>query len=74
MKDKIVKSIKACSLQDKKCDECVCNSWIKEICQEMLFKQALAIIETLTEENNSLKSQLAETTDLARQLLYHIGG
>ena len=39
-----------------------------------LFDDAINLIEELDKKNKALETTLAETTDLARELLYHIGG
>ena len=43
IKDKIKKSLQLCS--EKKCNECVYNGWIREVCQKVLMTDALKVIE-----------------------------
>ena len=40
--DKIKKSLLACS--EKKCDACIYNGWVAEICQSRLLKDAANLI------------------------------
>ena len=46
-KEKLKRSIKACSTKDKKCDECICNSWLRDTCQEVLLVRTLKLIEQI---------------------------
>ena len=40
--DKIKKSLQLCS--EKKCDECIYNRWVREVCQAHLCKDTLKIL------------------------------
>ena len=40
--DKIKKSLQLCS--EKKCNECIYNRWVKDVCQTHLCKDALKIL------------------------------
>ena len=40
--DKIKKSLLSCS--EKKCEECLYNNWVREVCQTRLLKDAAKMI------------------------------
>ena len=40
--DKIKKALQSCS--EKKCDECLYNRWVKEVCQTHLLRDAAKVI------------------------------
>lgn len=42
-KDKVKKSLKLC--RDGKCNECLYNGWIREVCQKILMDDALKVID-----------------------------
>ena len=68
-KDKIINSIKACSSRDKKCGECICNSWMRDTCQEILFKKTLKLIEHLEREDLSVREQVLKMCDEIKDIL-----
>lgn len=41
-KDKIKIALQSCS--EKKCDECIYNRWVKEVCQSHLLRDAAKLI------------------------------
>lgn len=40
--DKIKKALLSCS--ENKCDECIYNRWVKEVCQTHLLKDAAKVM------------------------------
>ncbi len=42
LKDKVKKSLQLCS--EKKCNECLYNNWVKEVCQTHLLRDAAKVI------------------------------
>ncbi len=42
-KDKVKKALELC--RDGKCNECIYNRWVKDVCQAQLCKDALKIID-----------------------------
>ena len=45
LKDKVKDSLACC--RDGRCSECKYNNWIPEMCQKVLFRDTLKVIEEL---------------------------
>ena len=43
IKNKVKKSLQLC--RDGKCNECLYNGWIREVCQKVLMDDALKVID-----------------------------
>lgn len=72
---RIIESLKICANDEiRDCDKCICNNFVFDKCQDVLMKRAIKLIEEKNEKIKSLEKTLAETTDMARELLYHMGG
>ena len=59
--DKVIKSLKACIAKDRKCEECVCNNWLFDTCQTMLFRITINTLNSLEDKNKFLKEQVNES-------------
>lgn len=53
--DKIKKSLQCCS--EKKCNECIYNRWVKDVCQAQLCKDALKMIDKLERQKKIIVEQ-----------------
>ena len=49
--DKIKKSLLLCS--EQKCNECLYNNWVKDVCQSHLLRDAAKLLET--KKRNKIK-------------------
>ena len=47
-KDKIKKSLELC--RDGKCNECIYNRWIREVCQKILMADTLVLIKEIDKD------------------------
>jgi hypothetical protein len=70
-KDNIIKALTICSNSEKKCDKCIYNRWVSDICQQVLIKDALALVITLEKEIADLKG---DVLDVAKEMVDIIGG
>jgi hypothetical protein len=72
---RIIESLKICTNDEiRDCDKCICNNFVFDKCQDVLMKRAIELIAEKNKEIKLLKITLEETSELAKELLYHIGG
>ena len=51
----IKKSLQLCS--EKKCNECIYNRWVKDVCQAHLCKDALKLIDKIERQKTVVVEQ-----------------
>ena len=72
---RIIESLRICANDEiRDCDKCICNNFVFDKCQDVLMKRAIELIAEKNKEIKLLKITLEETSELAKELLYHIGG
>ena len=72
---RVIDSLKICANDEiRDCDKCICNNFVFDKCQDVLMKRAIELIAEKNKEIKLLKITLEETSELAKELLYHIGG
>ena len=55
IKDKVKKALELC--RDGKCNECLYNGWIREVCQKVLMDDALKVIDKLDKQKTKIVEQ-----------------
>lgn len=53
--DKIKKSLQLCS--EKKCNECIYNRWVKDVCQAQLCRDAIKLIDKIEQQKKVVVEQ-----------------
>ena len=53
--DKIKKSLQLCS--EKKCNECIYNRWVKDVCRAQLCKDTLKMMDKLERQKKVVVEQ-----------------
>ena len=43
MTEKVIKALRLCA--EQKCDQCIYNRWVRDVCQKHLLRDAAKVIE-----------------------------